>query len=365
LTDLPFFAVLMAGGGGTRLWPLSRPEKPKQVLPLLGGRSLFELSVERWLAMLPPENIYVIANRPIAAILRPLAPRLPEKNFICEPSPRNTAPAIAYMLAVLRSRAPKFVMGVLPCDHYIANLAEFQALIHAAKTLAEQGALVTLGIEPTEPNTGYGYLEKGEPLLAMEDHPAFRVCRFVEKPDLEKARTMLVQRGYVWNSGMFFWRSDVIEEEYRRQQPLIADGMDRIRESLGDREPGQEVLKAWAAMPSLSIDYAIMENASAVAVLPTGNLGWTDIGNWDALMDLYQQHPELRTGSVGEQYDVGSQSVLVFREGEYRRVLVTVGLGNVMIVETEDAILVCQRGKSQDIRKIVETIKKKNSPTQE
>jgi mannose-1-phosphate guanylyltransferase len=315
--------------------------------------------------MLPPEQIFVITNRALSGILRLQAPRLPEENFICEPTSRNTAPAIGYMLAVLGARQARFIMGIMPCDHYIANIEEFQGLVRAAEKLAGTGSLVTIGIDPTEPNTGYGYLELGDSCEPMVGCTVLRVRRFVEKPDLEKAKKMLAQGGYAWNSGLFFMRSDVVLEEYRRQQPLMADAIGHILKAIQNRESEAVYRDAWETMPNLSIDYAIMENARNVLALPASELGWTDIGNWDALMDLYRRFPALRTAPVGEQYDVGSQSVSVFRGEDSLRMVATVGLGDVIIVETRDAVLICQRGKSQDIRKIVDILQKKNQPHQD
>jgi len=349
---LPLLAVLMAGGGGTRLWPLSRPAQPKQFLPLIGGRSLFQLTVARLREILPLENIFVVSNSQLMPMIRSSDAGLPQENLLCEPSPRNTAPAVAYALAVLRTRFPRFVMACLPSDHYIADTKQYLALVQAARSLAGQGYLVTLGIEPTAPATGYGYVEQGDRLDSVDGLPAFRVRRFQEKPTAEEAKTMLAQGGFSWNSGMFFWRSDVLEEEFRTQQPAIAQALERMA-GLLERKDGEATWKAvWETMPVLSLDYGILEASDRVAVLPARGLGWTDIGSWDALVELYQAHPELRGDAPGGVIDVGSQSVTVIRKTDSRRHLATVGLRDVIIVETDDAILICQRGKSQDVRKI-------------
>jgi mannose-1-phosphate guanylyltransferase len=358
--SIPFLVVLMAGGGGTRLWPLSRPDEPKQCLPLLGGRSLFESTVERLQGIVPPENIFVITNNELAPLLRRAVAAIPGENYFCEPAPRNTAPAVAYALARLQARVPRFVMACLPSDHYIENSAEFRGLIRAAVALAEQGYLATLGIEPTEPVTGYGYIEQGESLGTVEGHPAFRVRRFTEKPDLEKAREMLRRGGYTWNSGMFFWRSDVFVEELTRHQPGVARTTARLADAFQRRADSAEVEKIWATMPSLSLDYGILEKSEKVVILPTRRLGWTDIGSWDALIELYRAHPELRSGEAGRHFDAGSQSVTVLRKTESERILATVGLDDVIIVETDDAILICKGGASQDVRKIVDRLPKQD-----
>jgi mannose-1-phosphate guanylyltransferase len=302
-SKLPFLAVLMAGGGGTRLWPLSRPDQPKQFLPLIGGRSLFQLTVARLREILPPEDIFVISNNQLMPIIRSSNVGLPEENLLCEP-------------------------------------------------LAGKGYLVTLGIEPTGPTTGYGYVEQGERLDSIDGLSAFRVKHFKEKPTAEEAKAMIAGGGFYWNSGMFFWRSDVLEEEYRTQQPAIAKALDRMAGLLERKAEDKSLKEIWETMPVLSLDYGILEASDRVAVLPARDLGWTDIGSWDALVELYQAHPELQGKAPQGVRDVGSQSVTVIRKTDSHRVLATVGLHDVIIVETDDAILICQRGKSQDVRKI-------------
>jgi mannose-1-phosphate guanylyltransferase len=350
--SLPLLVVLMAGGGGTRLWPLSRPGEPKQFLPLIGGRSLFQLTVARLQAIVPLENIFVVSNVDLLPAIRSSGAGLLEENLLCEPGPRNTAPAIAYALAVLRTRVPKFVMACLPSDHYIADPERYRSLVQAARSLAGKGYLVTLGIEPTHPATGYGYVEQGEPLEAVDGLPAFRVRRFKEKPTAEEAQDMIARGGFLWNSGMFFWRSDVIEEEYRQRQPVIAWALERMTGLLQKKDEGQALRDIWETLPALSLDYGILEPSDRVAVLPARDLGWTDIGSWDALVELYRAHPELQAEKPVRVCDVGSQSVTVIRETDSHRILATVGLNDVIIVETDDAILICQGGKSQDVRKI-------------
>jgi len=356
-SNLPFLVVLMAGGGGTRLWPLSRPETPKQCLPLLGGRSLFESTVERLQDLVPPKDIFVVSNSDLAPIFRTAVAAIPGENFFCEPNPRNTAPAVAYALARLRARIPRFVMACLPSDHYIANPGEYWGLLSAARALAEQGFLVALGIEPTGPVTGYGYIEQGESLGSVEGHPAFRVRRFTEKPGSEQAQEMILRGGFTWNSGMFFWRSDVLEAEYRRHQPEIGRALDSMTEAFGRKDETAVLEKIWESMPDLSLDYGILEKTDRVAVLPARDLGWTDIGSWDALVELYRAHPELRSDAPESHYDAGSKSITVIRKTESDRILATVGLEDVIIVETDDAILVCQGGKTQDVRKIADLVR--------
>ncbi len=358
---LPLLVVLMAGGGGTRLWPLSRPQAPKQCLPLLGGKSLFKSTVDRLSGSVPAENIFVVSNRGLEPLLRAAGTAIPADNFFCEPSPRNTAPAAAYALARLQARFPKFVMACLPSDHYIADPEAFRRLLQAARTLAEKEFLVTLGIAPSGPVIGYGYIEQGEPLPAVEGFPAFRVRRFTEKPGLDQAREMVRNGSFTWNSGMFFWRSDVMETEFLRHQPAIGRAIALMTDACKRADGGAALEKVWALMPNLSLDYGILEKSDRVAVLPARGLGWTDVGSWDALVELYQAHPDLRMDMPEGHVDSGSKSVTVFRKTGDDRILATVGLDNVIIVETDDAILVCQGGKSQEVRTIADLVQKRNS----
>jgi mannose-1-phosphate guanylyltransferase len=356
-SQLPFLVVLMAGGGGTRLWPLSRPDEPKQCLPLLSGRSLFESTVERLQGSVAAENIFVVSNSGLAALFQRAVSVIPAENYLCEPDPRNTAPAVAFALAGLRARHPRFVMACLPSDHYIGNPAVFQGLARAAGILAEKGFLVALGIEPAGPVTGYGYIEQGDPLEAVEGYPAFRVRRFTEKPGGEQAREMLRRGGFTWNSGMFFWRSDVLEAEFVRHQPEIGRAISPLTEAFSRKERGSAVEEIWKTMPAISLDYSLLEKSDKVAVLPARDLGWTDIGSWDALVDLYRNHPELQSAESSGHFDVGSKSVTILRKTESNRILATVGLENVIVVETDDAVLICKGGTSQDVRKIVDLLK--------
>jgi mannose-1-phosphate guanylyltransferase len=357
----PVFAVLMAGGSGTRLWPLSRPADPKQCLPLLGGRSLFDGTVERLGKILPLRDVFVVSNSVLEPHLRKAATGIPAENFFCEPSPRNTAPAVAYSLACLSARAPQFVMACLPADHFIADGSAYGKVFRAAAELAARGHLVTLGIEPTAPVTGYGYIEPGAALDPVDGFRAFRVKRFTEKPQTEEAREMVRRGGFTWNSGMFFWRSDVIADEYRRHQPETGAALDSLARAIGSGDRAA-VAAVWEQFPALSLDYAILEKSDRVAVIPAGGLGWSDIGSWDALVELYRAHPELRGKPAEGRLDAGSKSVTVIRKPGTRRILATVGLEDVIIVETEDATLVCRGGRSQDVRKITAALPKDPPP---
>jgi mannose-1-phosphate guanylyltransferase len=256
-------AVILAGGAGTRLRPLSSDEKPKQFLPLFDGRSLLQLTFDRALRLLPPEAIYVSTNLQYAGQCREQLPSLPPENILTEPARRNTAPAIALCTFTIEERIGCCAVSFLASDHFIGNEPEFARVLDRAFDFAGQHQeLVTIGIEPTEPNTGYGYLEIGEAL----EEDVFRVRSFKEKPDRDRAEEFLRAGNFAWNASMFVWRSDVFRAELQRHAPDI-EGVSET---------------SYEAMPSISIDYALMEKSSHVATL-RGDFEWSDVGSFDAL----------------------------------------------------------------------------------
>ncbi len=354
--EAPFFAVVMARGGGTRLWPLSRQKRPKQLLPLFNGRSLFRDAVDRLDPLFPAERILVVANAALLPALHKEAPQVPRGNFLCEPEPRSTAPAIALATAEIEHRCGSAVMACLTADHYIAEEARFRAVLSAARDVAQQGYLVTLGIDPTCPEVGYGYIERGDPLGRYGDFEVHKVTAFREKPSAEVARSYLADGRHSWNSGMFIWKTEQIEEEFRLQLPAVAKALEEMRSALGTRKAREVVRRVWTSMPKQSLDYGIMEGAERVAVIPVQGLGWTDVGSWDALLDLYRIHPELTTLGSPLHLDQGSDGLIVLGQASDGRLLTTVGLKDMILVETKDAILVCARGASQGVRRIVERL---------
>lgn len=352
----PFFAVIMAGGGGTRLWPLSRQKRPKQLLPLFNGRSLFREAVERLAPLFSVERILVVTNAALLPALRKEAPQLPRANFLCEPEPRNTAPAIALATAEIEHRSGSAVMACLTADHYIVEEARFRAALLAARDVAQQGYLVTLGIDPTCPETGYGYIERGNLLGRFADFEVHAVAAFREKPSMEAARSYLADGRHSWNSGMFIWKTEDIEAEFRRQLPAAGKALEEMRSALGTGQAKRVIERVWASMPKQSLDYSIMEGAERAAVISVPGLGWTDVGSWDALIDLYRSHPELTIPGKPFHLDQGSDGLVVLGQASDGRLLTTVGLKDLILVETKDAILVCARGASQGVRQIVERL---------
>ena len=351
------FAVVMAGGGGTRLWPASRRQKPKQSLRLLGDRSLFQLAVDRLRPLVPPERILIVTGADQAELLRQQVPDLPAECFVIEPEPRGTAAVAGLAGLVVERRLPGAVMACVTADHVIAHPERFRDALVAAHALALEGDLVTLGIPPTCPATGYGYIERGEERGAFHGFRSYRVKAFKEKPTAELAKGYVADGRHLWNSGMFVWRGDALRKEIARQMPDLEAGLTRLAAALGAPGDAEAFARAWAKLPRQTIDYGIMEHAHRVAVIPADDLGWYDIGTWDRLLEVL---PTDKDGNLalgaGSPLLVDSRGTLVYGE-EARRLVVTLGVDDLIVVDTGDALLVCPRERAEEIRLIVERLR--------
>lgn len=347
-----YYAVIMAGGGGTRLWPLSRRALPKQSLRLLGERTMFEIAVDRLSPLFPPERILVVTNAEYAVSLRQQRPVVPAENFVLEPAARGTAPALALAARTVQERDSQGVMACLTADHFIGEEARFREALRAAALVAEQGYLVTLGIKPTYAATGFGYIQRGEALGAFGGWEVFRAARFKEKPAQAEAEAMLADGLHAWNSGMFVWRAARFLEEVARQLPEL----DRVLRAGADGPAA--LAEAWQGTPNTTVDYGIMEGAREVAVIPAEGLAWSDIGSWEAVLEVLGQGEGANVATGAEHLSLDTNGTLIHssRTGP-RRLVATVGLEDVVIVDTEDVLLVCRRDRSQDVRQLVERLK--------
>jgi len=352
------YAVIMAGGGGTRLWPISRKKHPKHVLPLLGERTLFQSTVDRLVGFIPLEQIYIVTTAEQEQELKDQAPELPVKNFLIEPMPRGTASVVGFAAAVLLKHDPQAVMLVLPSDHFIRNRDLFHLVLRVAVDVARKDYLVTLGITPTYPATGYGYIQREASLPERFDYPVYRVAQFTEKPDEAKARLMMTSRDYSWNSGMFIWRADRILDEFARQMPDLKAALDRIAEAWGDSEQGTRLESEWSRLESKTIDYGIMEHALNVAVLPAGGLDWSDVGSWDSLFDVLLPDEGGNVVVNSLHLPLDTHNSLVYSTG--KKLVVTIGVDDLILVDSEDALLVCHRDQAQQVRQVIEKLKKQN-----
>lgn len=341
--------VIMAGGSGTRFWPLSRKAKPKQFLALTSARPLIAETMARLKGLATPKESYVVCGKLHEKGVRAAVKGLPRSHVIVEPIARNTAPAIALAALHVAADDPEGILLVLPSDHHIADVPAFQRTLSAAVAVAKSGRLVTLGIQPNRPETGYGYIRVGEPL----EGKARRVQAFVEKPDLEKARGYLASGEYLWNGGIFVFRADAILAAFEKHMPELFEGLQPIRKALGTKRYSAALAKAFPKLPSQSIDYGVMEKADNIAVVP-GDFGWSDVGSFAAL-------PEVRTADAGGNVVEGKNALVIDSRNCVvlggARPLAVIGMDDVVVVDAGDAILVVPKGKSQDVRKAVEALK--------
>lgn len=351
------YAVIMAGGGGTRLWPVSRRELPKQLLPLLDEQTLFQSTVTRLEKLFPPEHILVVTVSEQASIMQEQAPEIPLENYLIEPAPRGTASVVGLGAAVLTQRDPKAMMAVLPSDHFIRNRDLFHYLLRAAFDVAKKGYLVTLGITPTFPSTAYGYIQQGEALDGEFKYPVYAVKRFIEKPNEQTAHQLLRNGDHSWNSGMFIWRVADILTEIEKQMPELSDAVTKIS-AAWDTPQKDEVLDAlWYDLKVETVDYGVMENAELVAVLPAGGLGWSDVGSWDSLSEVLLPDMNGNIAQNAHHLAIDTHNTLVY-SNDNERLVVTIGVDDMVLVDTGDVLLVCKSDQAQKVRDVVEHLRK-------
>jgi mannose-1-phosphate guanylyltransferase len=348
------YVVILAGGGGTRLWPLSRADRPKPFLELIGNETLLQATVARLLPLVQPRDIYVVTDLRYGDLCREQLPGVPPANILGEPQGRNTAAAVA-LAAVAIDRPSDEIMAVLPADHRIADDAGFRAALATAAAAAADGSLVTLGIEPSGPEIGYGYVIAAEGAGVSGEPTAHPVERYVEKPGRERAIELLASGRAYWNAGIFVWRRDALLVGLERHASAI---LSSIRAAMTSPE---DLAAAYASVEAISIDYRLLEPASLegkVRVVPVG-VGWSDLGNWATLLEAVAEGAGggefvQRSGLGGEVIDVGSHDVLVHAAGG--RLVATVGLRDLIVVDTPDAVLICARDSAQDVKAVVERL---------
>jgi mannose-1-phosphate guanylyltransferase len=356
---MTLYPVIMAGGSGTRFWPLSRKNRPKQFLPLAGEGPLIASTVGRLPPLARIERTYVVCGPNHAATVRRLVPKLPKANLLVEPCPRNTAPCVGLAALHVSRRDPKGVMAMLPADHHIARPDAFREALAAAAELARKGAIATIGIRPSRPEAGYGYLKLGARMPASGQargrHHPYRVERFVEKPDVVTAARYLAEGNYLWNSGIFLFRADVILEEIRKAMPVLGEQLEVIGESLGTSGYLRTLRRVFPGAPSISIDYGVMEKSQRIAVVPA-EFGWSDVGSFAALSEV-RETDDLGNVVEGEGLVIDGRGDVVL--AQRRRPVAVIGVDDLVVVDSGDAILVVKKDRAQDVRKAVEELRRR------
>ena len=345
-----FYAMIMAGGGGTRLWPMSRQDKPKQLWPLVEDESMFKVSVDRLAPLFTPERTYIVTGRKYFDITHNDVPEIPMKNFIIEPYGRDTAPAAALALTVIYERDPQAVVAILTADHHITEKDKFRHVLQSACELAEEGHIVTLGLEPNFPATGFGYIRQGEQLAQLNGFTAYRSMGFTEKPDAETAAKFIDSGEYTWNSGMFIWKAETALNEFQRQQPEMYAQFQEIGRYVDTDQFEDNLESIWNNIRNISLDFAVMENAQNIAVIPV-DIGWNDVGSWGALYEVLKldRNGNHFKGRSPANIALDTHNTLVFSD----KLTVTIGVDDIVIVETPDALLVCHKDRTQDVREVV------------
>lgn len=350
------YAVILAGGGGTRLWPVSRSGQPKQFQPFFGKHTLLQRTFLRVKKGFPGNKIFISTNHEQRPIILKQLPRFPKNQFILEPEKLDTAPALGLVAAFLVKHDPESIFFTANVDHYIEKEKEFRRVLKLAETVVKKHpkSVTLVGVNPTYPETGYGYIKMGKPAFRVDGHEVFNVDRFVEKPDLETAKEYLKRWEYLWNPAIFVWRAQTLMDLFKKYLPNHYRILMRIQKAIGTSKQNQVIKAEFPKMKAISIDYGIMEKVRHMLVLPA-DLGWADIGHWRTVRDVLQKKS---AANVIHGRHIGSaENSLIY--GYSKRVIATAGVKNMIIIDTEDALLVCPADAAQDVKKIVEELKTK------
>jgi mannose-1-phosphate guanylyltransferase len=351
------YAVIMAGGVGSRFWPRSRERTPKQVLEIVGSGTMIQNTVKRIESLVPIENVCIVTNRLQKELIAKQLPKIPDENILVEPVGRNTAPCIGLAAQWVFHKDPHAVMVVLPADHIIQNEKEFLIVLRRAIRAAEENeALVTIGIKPTHPETGFGYIQfdDSDDQNINVSEGIYRVKTFAEKPNIETAEKFLKSGDFVWNSGMFIWRASVILDEIERLLPELDVQLKKIASTVGTPQFNHAIEVAYGVLRGVSIDYGVMEKAKNVYVAK-GDFGWSDVGSWDEVIRLTPVNGDGNTtrgnvivkDAVSNYIDAGNKMIAI------------VGAEDLIVISTDDAILICKKGHSQDVKEIVDYLRRK------
>lgn len=342
---MEIFVVIMAGGVGSRFWPRSRKAKPKQLLNIFGENSMIRETYKRISSFVKPENVFVITNKLQSQLIKADLPELPKENVIAEPVGKNTAPCVAVSAKIINSKSKDSVIITLPADHLIENQKEFEHLfLKGAKFAFENEALLTFGITPTRPETGYGYINYDK---SKENNGVYRVKRFVEKPDLETAKEYLERGDYLWNSGMFIWRSDIILEEVKKYLPETHSLLTKLKKENYDNI----IEEIYPKFKNVSVDYGIMEKSDRVFVIE-GNFGWSDVGSWESVYELSAKD-ENGNALVGDVLTIDTKNSYVYAESNFTALI---GVDDMVVINLGDSLLICNRKKAQLVKNVVDEL---------
>ncbi|MBI3597176.1 MAG: mannose-1-phosphate guanylyltransferase/mannose-6-phosphate isomerase [Nitrospirae bacterium] len=357
------YSVILAGGSGSRFWPLSRELYPKQLLKLIGDETMLQRTLRCAMKAASPDHIYVVTHRRQSDAVRMQATAvisLPSDHILLEPQAKNTAAAVGLAAMALNRKDPEAVMVVMPADHVILKSSVFARAVRAASRLAKEGWLVTFGIKAVQPETGYGYIRRGRPIsgrVSNRGPVAYQVSRFTEKPDRATAKRYLSDGRFYWNSGIFVWKASAILEAIRKLQPRLYRGLSSIEAAMGTPEEEKTIENVYDGLKTVSVDYGILERLHKnIAVLPV-DMGWSDVGSWTAIEQI-SPTDSMGNVTVGNVIDLDSRNSILYAD---KRLVATIGLEDVVVVDTEDATLVCHKSRVQDVRKVVETLRQRNA----
>jgi mannose-1-phosphate guanylyltransferase/mannose-6-phosphate isomerase len=345
-----FNSVILAGGSGTRLWPLSTPSFPKQFLPLPSGKSMIQETQARVAPLASEERSWVVTGHNMIDLVHEHLPSLPLSHLLGEPMGRNSATAICWAAETIVRKDPEAILGIFSADHVIQDVDALRQALLLAYDQAQRGYLVTIGLTPTRPETGYGYICYGDKVSSGHNHHAYKVLHFVEKPDLATAQAYLDDGHYVWNGGIFVWKADTILSEMREHLPDTANKIKRIVDAMGTAQEQATLNELWPSLQSISIDYGILEKTRNLIVIPA-QIGWNDVGNWEQYGALFPSDGQ-GVRAFGTHQGLGSQNVVIYNNTD-RRVF-TIGLEDVIVVEMEDMTVICHKNHVQRVKELAE-----------
>lgn len=352
--QMDVYAVIMAGGSGVRFWPQSRRHRPKQLLNIVGEKTMIRATVDRMTPVTPIDRIMIVTGVRHSENIHKQIPEMSEESIVAEPVGRNTAPCVALAAYKLAKKDPDAVMVVLPADHLIMKEKEFQSVLKAAaKLAADTGDLLTFGIIPDRPETGYGYIQLGKLIAEFNGLKAHRVERFVEKPDLKTAQSYLKHGDYLWNSGMFIWKVSSIINAFQRYLPVVSKAIESLIPFFDTPDEPKVIAEVYESLPDISIDYGVMERADNVLVVPV-DIGWNDVGSWTSLQDVWNTDEE-GNAIKGKFLSLNARGCVV---SSPQKLTALVGVEDLIVVDTPDAILVCRKDKAQDIKQLQQLLVK-------